>query len=378
MYPLIRFKGPVWVSVWIVASLVISIVNGQEEGSPKEQDIETCSILGVVLANAEAWTKGDVLIRWTDTFDSVKKDKQAGLVGGTFSRMDWRRFVFDFDEGRFLQAKLGTTSGLWLPPEPNLSSKEIASQEWSGVVALKNKQRAWFIENGYRRQSRTVSSEDVEKFLAKSRAFDVRTVWMHPHHGNFFSYRFVFGVFSQRWEHLKAGRGCVSAKKDKDGNLVLIFERITQQQEHFLNTTKIVIDLETQMPIEISVSVRNKETGGFGQGGRATYRWELRDGVFLPTSIRVERPCSVRIERHQQVGHMVQELEFHWFSINSELDPQLFSEDRVKNKAALYRLLDPVATGAKSLIDRDRKQSSGAPDKSDSESDKGRNSKNPS
>ena len=85
--------------------------------------------------------------------------------------------------------------------------------------------------------------------------------------------------------------------------------------------------------------------------------WDEVNDIMVPISGRLEKFQNMHIDVNtSQSGKISQEFDFHWFTVNKEIEPQLFSIDNVKDRNAVLSMVDPVKLNATNLIDNDHTQ----------------------
>lgn len=317
----------------------------------EEKDIQQCRVLGVAIDNAEALTRGDVLIKLTETFDNVKTDSEFGSVGAVYSGRKMSRFSFDFMEGRFLQAWCENLDGTYFPSE-NKPSKKIDRVDVQAAVGFFDLRKSWQSKPPYQFHSGPERfSESISDFLFHNRMVNPRGFWLSSHLGKYYSN----GPYEQRinaWEIYRHARNFNRNYEDADGNKVLEFKRDVPTAEEGQRPvfTVLTIDKDSQLPIEIREFI--KLDRGDSSIGKARIRWEQVNDIYVPTLIKSRYTKTIHVAKRSTTGVIEQELEFHWFSVNEELDPDLFNRERIKTEKSIMQMLDPVETGADSLVEK--------------------------
>lgn len=312
-----------------------------QERQLSEADIEACSALGVVVANAEAWVRGDVLLEISDTFDNVKPgDGTAAesIHGVAYSKRRYHRFRFDQESGQFLHAWRESMNGVSLPV--GQQAKPIDTVQVGATLFSVPEKRVWtfYDQRGFQ-SSRLRDLSDQENLLKQWNIGDVRCIWAEPQRGILFSRS---PRAARLWREKKAGDGFASAAVDSNGNRVLDFLKLVNDGHR--SGTRIVLHADHLMPVEITDSNVSAGSVSSRPSGSATLDWEQKGEVYVPRLIRISRPEINQVDGVRQIGRLEQEVKLHWFGINQPLDPGAFDHRLIANSESIVRLLDPAAS----------------------------------
>jgi hypothetical protein len=345
---LVETQKRIAVTILILVTISLSVSHGQVMDKPDQNAADECSRMGVVLANWQALIRGDVLIKVTSTFDNVLakvKANEGGVKGAAFTSIELRRFVFDFDLGKHLQANVTSLNGVQILAAKDV---ELLSKSIEAKFADFEKATVWSIDDESRLRASKSMIADKAKFLQKMDIIDLRGIWPQAHYGRFFSARLSYELRTRWWEQCRSCRNYARSKLDSNGNHVLQFTVAYDESQDI--STYVTISEDNQMPIEIKEVSVDRKTGLKMHGGSTKIQWTELNGVFVPISIRTEKGHSVSINGHKESGLITHEVTLHWFSVNEKLDEKTMTSNRVASKQKVFELVDPLENNATSLL----------------------------
>ncbi len=79
----------------------------------------------------------------------------------------------------------------------------------------------------------------------------------------------------------------------------------------------------------------------------------------MPRSIAIDEPRMLRTQRNDQIGVSRTDIKLHWFRLNEPLDDEWFSGEAIEDREQIMKWVDPVRTGANSLVDGSRDKDEG-------------------
>jgi hypothetical protein len=334
---------------------------GAAKGLPKSRELtpeEVCSLFEVQHLNGLALTRGDVLVREVQNFDSTTTGSEtSGII---VERISYRRAIFDYETGRFACFQIFNHEAADLDAELH--------ERQSRLPAKSNSLRA-FVWPG-----------DDEKVFVRDFPGPARVLErseLPPEQRRalkalqFRDFRFTKNTvgLSNR-EILELGKSHLTA------DLLNRFEFVGEDE----------IEVEVWMPFQNTVSVpegyvHNQDrvqltrftrdsgmplwTVVYGSLTRVSdgtvietdrkpkekFHWQTINDIHVLKSINyVENRFMA--SAGEIYGKGERRVDFHWFSVNEDLDDDLFDESRIGFREEVLKMLDPETTKATSLFNQ--------------------------
>lgn len=325
----------------LLCGLGVAVCQGQERTGSAAQ---ICSIFESPKANCLSWRKGDVLIRKQLSLDTTNFP-DSGSIKGLKGRLEktetMSRIIFDYDNGIFLHINVTVGSKQVfdddLPTDPQVISQLTG---WmctgnQGMVASYN------TEGGNRlRWNRSQFPEDQDVFLNMIKMPDYRGFWLHG--------KPVLHGRSHGSAVRASGRDFHSHSIDGE-QMKIRYEKEPKEGEAEFGTpvTLVVFDLESLMPTKFNHFNRRANDSPV-QGPTFDIRWKAIGDVYVPTKAcsRTYRMISAKKEH----GPQYDEYQFHWFSLNEDIDTSILDIELFNDREKMVKLVDPILTGADSLL----------------------------
>ncbi len=327
----------------------LNLASGQEPAPVSEEDVKRCSVLRVALANAEAWSSGDVLVEVNDSFDNVALDDPKGPLGAAYTKRERFRFVFDFGNKLFLQAAMSDGDGIFL----HAGRDPVGIVNGSVTCQITNFPAGFHFDlnphsTGYMPlKPERLKEYGLETELQRLRMKELRGCWIGIQNGIVFSPS-LFAAKSKTWEMLAEGRNLERKLFDSASPNEFGFENTNIQGDFF--RTRVKIDPESKMPTHFLQTVKSPNQAETFTMCDLSIDWKEKDFVYYPVRFRISGAHRVVKDGDETYGTLTQDVRFHWFSINEPVDDSLFERGRIKNKQDVAALLDPVALKATTLL----------------------------
>jgi|GEM_PF-5144900 len=318
------------------------------------KDTDSCLIFQNLQINAEAWDKGDFLVRERVVRDSIGRGGELNLDGTTDEELILRRITFDFGQNRFRMLTWGRREILDLAKqaagmEPRTSYSQIGGFCISGDNSL--------VTRNFPNKKVVQSSEFHDKVGAHPA--DLMKLPMVP------DYRcVVFGRAGipnamedqkRQVEWFAGGKGLKSTTEQEGGRTVIRFVEACVSDPALQNDSEFVFDTQTNMPVRWVYRIRPSDPYGIHGDGRI---WEKRFGWIDMAGVIVPDHYAYSAQSQsisftpmvQERGDVEKTLEFHWFSLNSDLPPESFHSDCLDDLEKFMALVDPEKSSATQLL----------------------------
>ncbi len=307
---------------------------------------QALSLLEGCLKMIESVEMGDFLLRETVTYDTldVVKPNEAGEKSELKSL---HRFSFDHKNHKYFYAIDRLEHKQFFPPDSSPPIPDQIKGRAKGIVVTPKERFGRPIPGGIY----TISmSKSIDQVLSSELVPDHRVVGLKRLTSS--------PLFSNREKWLTSQIGLATSvtriKQLDSGNVRLEFEFDLAGSDVGKQQTIIEIDPVQFVIMECSANALGVPVSGkSGESalmGRMRVEWQTIDDLPVPKRAIYRTPRAVWVgERF--TGAMEEVVyEFHWFSVNKELDPRMFDKKVLENETELIRMTDPKATGAKSLL----------------------------
>lgn len=344
-----RIKGILSVVCFFSVAFLINNAYAQESADAKVPPPKA-TVFDAMFANMDAWKQGDVLVKVTETYDSLGNSESPEPSGVIIKRTRFIRNAFDYEQKRFSQFELIDSSTTDFS-----ASKFIPVHEstWEGfTIDLESK-------TGFRNASK--SSEGRSRIDQER---DLLDRYMAFHDYRALPTRGLDAYGDTRDSYVKATQALLigdffASAKDGIGNTIEIrfFRPFNEEFEKngeklFANgmQTTIVFDKSSSMKIRqradfLIGKVLPKEK--FVSGSRIN--WKEIDGIYVPVSYSSKsRQRMMFIDRQESVDFTVS-AKFHWFGLNEPLPENLFDGSILKDEESFLKVVLPAKAGATTL-----------------------------
>lgn len=319
--------------------------------TPEERIQNVIQQLETVVSNSKAWRQGDVLWKeetYFDSFDtpikSLDKNVDPKKLGGVWKQISWNRFIFDYDHGRYC----------WLSrvdiEQTNFETARNRVDEVGYVVDQVNK----------RAYSRIFPQPRAEMDFSRIDAMPV----------GFPDLRLI-GLGGNTSTHFESAEQVLGNLRHaaKDAQITQTDRQIATRIENHAQTVKNFdtgemitaahfcehcFDPTSLMPIRSHAwgEVKdNANMGGPKNGPKTEFAWTENEGIYLPKVVKSTAFAQIPIYSAPQFGWKNSNIHFHWFSINTPIDEQIFDGSVLEKNDTFRNMLDPYKSKATMLIE---------------------------
>lgn len=319
---------------------------------------EVCSLFEVQYLNGLALTRGDVLVREVQNFDSTTTGSEtSGII---VERISYRRAIFDYETGRFAYFQTFNHEAADLDAELH--------ERQSRLPAKSNSLRAF------------VWPSDDEKafvrdFPGRARVLERTELPPEQHRAlkalQFRDFRFIKNTagLSNR-EILELGKSHLTAdllnrfefvgEDEIEVEVRMAFQNTAGAPEGYVHNqdrahlTRFSRDSGMPLWTVVYSSLTRVSDGTVIETDRKPkekFHWQTINDIHVLKSINyVESRLST--DTGEIIGKGERRVDFHWFSVNEDLDDDLFDESRIGIREEVLIMLDPETTKATSLINK--------------------------
>jgi hypothetical protein len=319
-----------------------------------EDQQEHLSLFSAMVANGEAWSTGDLLVRTVTTFDAVteENDRPTGLM----RRVEGlNRVAFDLEHGRFMRIHVvqdEVTNYQTDPPD------SLHNNRWRGDCLDMSLKRYW--TNAVSDQFKSAIVENPSRHL-----------------NNFPDYRFFpmqTGAMNQDLtvaaksfvEQLKGRKLSVTAIPMPHNRLRLRMIEASPKIELVVdpatadgNSNPIVPKMISEWTFDQTSLLPTSSRTMFQSESREpqtmvrkVYRWKNINDVFVPVFMQAttENRQQRTADGQAYIGTQTTEYTFHWFSLNKPLDESYFDGSKFRDEQTVLKHVVPELAGADSLL----------------------------
>ncbi len=328
-------------------------LHGVQKSGTKLSD--ELAILDGAATNLRAIRQCDYLVRVKEDFDSVNSAKGVDEKGAVVERIGFYRIAIDFETSRaacfrieqqnYLDLAAGTSQS---PRFQEFETQRGICQDGAGesatirAVTFPNTRQVtpWQLSEG--RGSSFLSALEIPDFrcagVLSSQASELERIVK------------TLDLVKSEWI-------VVQADEPSEGVLKLRMERRDLEPKGVVFARTVTFDLNSLMPLGSQGEILFRDKGQIERGEKGIWqktehfetRWTELNGIFLPEHIESEKYFTVSVNGRDQSGEQIRELDFHWFGVNEELDPRLFSGEFLESLDKMMELLDPEICGADRL-----------------------------
>lgn len=324
------------------------------EGVDEAADREGEKLLEAVYFHHLAWQSGDFLVRERSSFDSVNRiDGTIDLEGIVENRTAWYRVVFDYRRNLYCALVREESTELDLSKQKeNFPSDRVIGSRWGACVDGEETLFSRIFPGKCDRLPKGIWQIPGKDLAESARFPDFRGVVMasiaQPGNAGIQMTEQLVKAKADRWRVIRS-------RMLKAGEKEFTFAMLPSQHSVDWLRDLWVFDLDRSVPIRRQFFAEYE--GGAGPRTKAqekeiTFAWIEMHGVQLLQ--KYHRYCESDEHRigfvtHQ--GSLSREYDFHWFSINQELDATCFDGSWLKDLDSFEARLDPVRAKATSLIE---------------------------
>jgi|GEM_PF-3084516 len=315
-------------------------------------DLREAAIFASVLMNADALRQGDVLISETVSVDTVTEKPDFNPDGVAKSTQMLIRFVFDHDAGKYCVLRKGRYLTLDLGEvgsgrNPERNTDVIRAGSVSGPdspIMIRDFPGPTKTIPVRMRQAMTVS---ILRYLMAPEIRVLPMVAMMEEDYAFvrdYVIRLQTGAGLRRASRLNATRLELTSFVDYPGG--------ARPGTALGVEWKYEFDLENSLPVRITAEIKLPAGAAEKELGPSvtTASWLAMNGIQVLDQMESRGIRPVRINGQYHHGESLTQLRFHWFSVNEPLKDQFFDGTCFQDLETFQAHIDPVKSGADSLI----------------------------
>jgi hypothetical protein len=328
----------------ICAYASLTLQSPQVFSQQQSEGAKICSIFEAVETNCIAWRQGDVLIRRSNFVDTAENPDFEGRLEDIEV---WTRIVFDFDAQRFTELNFAVFKRNWINPEMD-NSKDDLIVEFRGQSYDKSRGFDASVYKGDRTQGRFVFKEEnipndaTKHDLPISMKFtDFRWFWFDRSND--------LDLVKNSLNSCKLGLGYSSHKLSNGRLTIRLAPPEAELKEKGGVVTTLVFDTDKLLFLASrSISKLPGQPDAIAE--EFDLKWRPVKGVFVPVESR-ELKGKAFFEKGEmsEIGTEITTYHFHWFSVNEQLDDELFNVENLREPNWITNMLDPIRLEAESL-----------------------------
>ncbi len=296
-----------------------------------EMDQEASSYVQAMALNAEALRSSDVLVRF-ESFHDIGPEQYIRIVTLMRMRMDRlseKMFVLKRMERRTRQTneeeqRIVSLEGF------QFEDQNLRVTQFTGPVSRKK-----------------LSFKDAAIYTSLT---DLRFVGLKP----FPTRSSPLGSFDEYLAASKILTKCVLQSVDTKNVEINRSISTVNAPDEFIHTCWR-FNTVTLLPSRFRKEIRRKESGMpvVYPTCRESYSWEETNGAFVPTRIDGVEPGNLKnVEGGKPIKYQIENTaQFHWFSVNEQMDNKLFSADPLDSFGDCFPLLDPKLSNATTIVE---------------------------
>lgn len=312
-----------------------SSVYAQDDDELFSQKREIGSWFDALYANSLGIEKGDVLLVQRRSFNYSHPSSDLAYLEET---KIYHRLVFDSLKNKHLYVRRNVVRQTIIP-SADAKPIEKNDEKLSGFLIANGKTRFRY----FPKSIVTSNQELIEPMYTQFAIPSLRSVGLLTFGGHRNQ-----GKIKQAADRLSSAEEITSIKKRLDNMIVEYSFKSNSGKSTSL--VKVKFDSTDQMPVSRQIfSISSKENKH--KLSEEFFTWGDLNGVKVPIKVRKKNTDSRTIGESKVYAIQPTETEIHWFSLNSDLPNELFSESNLDQSETMIDLVDPVKTNAYSLLD---------------------------
>lgn len=325
-----------------------SSINAQDEA-------ESTGLYLAMATNSDAWETGNVLVKITTEFESLREDADGKPTGVVIVEEKFLRTIFDYKKRRFAQygveRKNVTNYNVGMD-----SPLEIVT--WNGHIVDFEKQVGWNLYP-HMNQPKTLENNQLSEGFLVMGFRDYRSLPFSGEEGG--DTQSKYSNIAKGAEAYGNSNGQTREEDDKVINLrytsprnIDVVDEGTGEKIHISKAFAVVtFDKATLMVIkrkngDLIGKVLPVET----TYSENRYQWIDKDGIFVPRTYFFRNNERVTVGTKEEVGVKTTRMTFHWFGFNQDLDESFLDGTHLKNRESVLNVVLPEKAGATTLIDK--------------------------
>lgn len=355
------YQGVVRVTAWRAAAFLVALallgLSGaipaagalpQELGEAEQRQAN--GILEAGLANVAAWRTGDFLLREIETGDTLGKGRENEEEWAE-SEVRWLRLTFDYDRQWYRFAWRLENRKDRFPVNHQDAAQSVEEHSDLGILVLRDGRKSVRNMLLQKKPSRRPFDNPPEAILAEYRAPDLRTTILSgwESHPQLSIPEVMESLVRSSMQHVKEVRFA------GDGTVQLVHYLPAHPAHPIDRKFAATWDCKLFALLGAEAVGYGDEVDGRKQEGKigsVRMKWRELNGCAVPCRIECNAPSLGELGERRVVVLRATTVDVHWLSLNEPLDDSLFDDGIVDDMTAVARLVDPVAAGADTLIDR--------------------------
>lgn len=324
----------------------------------EEERREANGIMEAGLASVLAWEKGDVLIRVIETVDTLDR-AQEGEEASAKAVVIWHRFVFDHLAEKYFYIRRVEAREEFFAIGGGDTREPLQYDDFVSLW-ISGEQKA---DRQYPNNSaRWNDAKSPGEVLVRYKVPDLRGAMLGEWSGGQFYRNKVAAESMVRsaMAHLKEIRFTA------DGCVQLVHLLPSMADSDFERQIVATWDCQRFVFLGADSTGFGNENGQRNEGkmGSSRLEWKELNGNVVPIRVVENGPSLEKIGDRKVAVLKTRTVDAHWFSINEDLKEELFDAAMLESLPKLTEMIDPVSSGADSLIDIDAfREDSDAADK---------------
>jgi|GEM_PF-4243482 len=331
----------------ILVETNICISQTGSESVTDQASIESSELIEACLVTMEAIDKGDLLAKEVIRYDTVNLVR-PNEVAEAYIETIFHRFVFDRTAQRYLYVRnlVRKTehiplddAGVVIPPTTYFETRGIVINQ-QGIFVREFPGQAVKLRNG-------LTPDEV---FWEHRVLDFRVAgFANMRNSPLYQNRNAY--YSQVISSVSSVSKIV--RNASNTEILLEFPMAGRGTSDIRQTTRFVIDPNRFVLKELAKDAMNHDSlvPTRHRIARDTIEWTELDGNPVPDKVVKRSPMSKKVGDRKVAVMIETEYDFHWFSVNQEIESARFDEEVLTgNINELVRLADPKLTGALTLI----------------------------
>jgi hypothetical protein len=336
--------------LFLLQVVVVSFSVAQDTAVEKDDSQELIKIFQSPILNSEAWQSGDCLVGENLILDNVSTRADGLPAGILIEKKTYRRNAFDYEKRKYVSIKLSNSDYVDFDTIVNGEAKKESSIEWSAVfVDLTNGRLAMNGSKTRLKELKLKPNTTLEQINHELGFLDFRACWD----------RSGFGYNLKAFENAKrtvkircSGKGKFKSQYLPDNHLEFRFNAKSKVKDMGGPFMVYRFDLESSMPVYFSEFYTHKPSKTRVPQATISIDWLSFNDVYVPSGILLEEDIQLFLNEVVHKGRGENKLDFHWFSLNEELNEDLFQIESISSLEQISKFVDPITAEATQILNR--------------------------
>lgn len=327
----------------------------QDETSPEHSAADVLDALEAVPINARGWVRGDVLLRFRTSADTVNHEgRPVNDEGVVVSREHLYRIAFDHEQGRYSVLEWKRSSELDLArsaadENPLQEEEELSARsvDGSGLVRRRDFPGGMAaLPPGHPAAGRQITPDDLQ--IPELRVIPLGSPFVPD----------ALRRLEDSFQQFRARPARVTSHRAEGSPVGTISILHDLKDDEVVSEVRNVyrFDYERLLPLEVRVELVRR-TPSPRDGSRThlsmekSVAWQEQAGLNVPVRVRSREYVAFQVNGREQYGYVHEDMDIHWFSLNEALEEACFDGRRFADIDAFMDHIDPQRAGAGSLLD---------------------------